>query len=433
MSAIKSNQTQVQPDLQEQNTLDFLALLKILFRRRKIIAFIFILSLGLLSLLLLIVPRKYAATAVIMPPENESNSLQQQISESSPFFMLALNNQLNNREFYIDILQSRAAAIQILDSPFMLNERQQNLRAYWENPPLDEALDRLLQATVIDETPGGLVSVEITLGNPFIAATIANLYFTVLDSILHLNRSSQFAATNKYLQTQMHKYGKKLRFASDSLAFYRSHYKVVAPAEQAAGVFGQLGELKSKMIAKEIQIEMYRLSMQPDNPQIEKVQDEYDALAAQYKKLQTGKTEVNNDAFQPINALPEIIARLAEFERNVKSLEHVWQFLTEQMHRSKFREQEDMPVIQFLEKATPIDKPVWPEPFYFLFTGVFVCTAASIILIIIYEAFANAIKHSSHADNWRTFFRETGIPIKPEKNGNHFQTHKKSPAPKKVL
>ncbi len=370
--------------IDKYENIDLRTVLKFLCTSRKQLLAIASSALFLFSLLCLVMPHKFAATAVIMPPQQETSPFHLQNINASPLALLALQNALDSGELYIDILQSERAVQEVLKTELARGGEATDLLEYWHVERLQDAIETLRQATVIDKSPAGLISVKIILDDAELAAQIANTYFAVLDSILQRQNRQQNAATRRYLQTQLQSNSAKLRAATDSLAFYRSRYRIIAPADQATGILGQLAELKSKMITKEMQIEMFKNSMQVDNPQLLLAQEEHIALQRQYNKLQT-KQDGDNDVFASLYVLPRLLARLADLERETKTLELVWQFLTEQLQRTRFQEQQNMPVIHFLDRAIPDEKPVWPKPFIVIPVGVFACTLIGIVLLLAHK------------------------------------------------
>ena len=276
---------------------------------------VFAIAAGLSGLILcFFLPAKYAAKAVIMPAKNEQFSAGSAGLAVSPFAFLALQNKLDTGELYLDILQSDRVAEEVLQSLDKSGKRITGLPDDWRTINRRKAIAHLREMTIIDETPSGLISVEAIAGSPELSAVIANTYFAMLDSVLQQHNREKNAATRRFLQTRLAVNTRKLQQATDSLAYFQSRFKIIAPVEQATGTLAQLSALKEQILEKEIEIEMLEKDMQPNNPQLLFARENYAALKKQYEVLQSSQ-EKSGDVFTSFKSLPAVLARLASLER----------------------------------------------------------------------------------------------------------------------
>lgn len=366
------------------NRADLGGVIKMLVENRKLLFTAIVLGMFSGLLLYTVIPAKFAAKAVIMPPQQDRLPLEFQNLTNSPLAMLAWQNKMTTGELYIDILQSDRAAGEIIRWIQQNTREQSQLLAELSTKSNRDAIETLRQMTIIDESPAGLISVEIIGDSPKMTAQIANAYFAVLDSILQRQNRQQNAATRRYLEEQLAENTRKLQKASDSLAYYRSRFKIIAPLEQAAGTLGQLSELKGQLLAKEIEIRMMEKTMQADNPKLLFAREKYAALKDQYAALQSRHGQAK-DVFTSFGILPEILVRLGAFERQVKMYEQVWQFLSAQLQRTKFHEKQNMPVITYLNRAVPDEKPVSPILMMIVPVMTFVVTTLTTVFLLIRE------------------------------------------------
>ncbi len=89
-----------------------------------------------------------------------------------------------------------------------------------------------------------------------------------------------------------------------------------------------------------------------------------DELKIQFEHLQFGNSvpfEEQKDYFIPFADVPEVGSRLAEFLRDVKVQETVWQLLNQQFYSAKIQEARDTPTVQVLDAAVQPERRTRPK------------------------------------------------------------------------
>jgi len=71
--------------------------------------------------------------------------------------------------------------------------------------------------------------------------------------------------------------------------------------------------------------------------------------------------EEQKDYFIPFADVPEVGSRLAEFLRDVKVQETVWQLLNQQFYSAKIQEARDTPTVQVLDAAVQPERRTRPK------------------------------------------------------------------------
>jgi tyrosine-protein kinase Etk/Wzc len=204
----------------------------------------------------------------------------------------------------------------------------------------------------------------VEMGDRHLAAAVADAYAEELDKINKEKSISRAKSSRIYIENQLKKTEKNLKQASEALAQFQEKHKAVSLEEQTKTAIEKAGEVKGRILVKEVELGVMLQTMKPDNPSVVRVQKELDELKKQYQQLQYGddiSLEDQQEFYVPFSAVPEVGLKLAELTREVKVQETVWELLNQQYYQAKIQEARDTPTVQVLDKAVPPERRTKPK------------------------------------------------------------------------
>ncbi len=347
---------------EEINLLDYL---DVIFKRRKMIIRNTLLA-GLMMLVLsFLLPKTYTATTTLLPPgEGEQNGLRSLLLNSPVSLFNAPGIPASSSDIFVEILKSRTVAEAVLSKKYKSQETAQNLYEIWDIENQTDALNELHEKSTIFANEQGMINISVEVHNAELSAQVANAFVEALDEV---NREKSFSRAKNsriYIEEQLKQTAVRLKKATTALADFQSEFKAVDLQAQTRVSIEKAGEIKGTIMAREVELEVALQTLKRDNPIILRLQKELDELQIQFEHLQFGNSvpfEEQKDYFIPFADLPEVGSRLAEFLRDVKVQETVWQLLNQQFYSAKIQEARDTPTIQVLDAAVSPERRTRPK------------------------------------------------------------------------
>ena len=347
---------------EEINLLDYLG---VIFKRRRMIIRNSLLA-GLIMLVLsFLLPKTYTATTTLLPPgEGDQNGLRSLLL-NSPISMFDVPGiPASSSDIFVEILKSRTVAEAVLSKKYKSEETGQDLYEIWDIENQTDAINELHEKSTIFANEQGMINISVEVHNAELSAQIANAFVEALDEV---NREKSFSRAKNsriYIEEQLKQTEVRLKKAATALADFQSQFRAVDLQAQTRVSIEKAGEIKGTIMAKEVELKVALQTLKRDNPIINRLQTELDELKIQFEHLQFGNSipfEEQKDYFIPFADVPEVGSRLAEFLRDVKVQETVWQLLNQQFYSAKIQEARDTPTIQVLDAAVSPERRTRPK------------------------------------------------------------------------
>lgn len=324
----------------------------------------------------LVVPATYETNMTILPPESgPSFGMGGSGGLESSLAMLQFGmTTMRSADLYADMLRSRSVMRFTIDRLGLLDvyglSKLDSVRAYaFAFGQLDEDLDvkvsnnGLITATIRAHTgylPGPTAKAEAARR----AAEIGNTLGAGLEWVNRSKNTSQARQARVYLEEQVRLTNERLDGSSRALAGFQTEHMAVDLGEQMRVGIETAGKLEADAVAREVALGVALQSMQPDNPEVRRLQSEIGQFRRQLRLLQSGRSGDTSDAAgaggrdgqgsleSSLESLPEIGRRYAELLREVKVQEALYEMLTAQLYQARVKETEEVPVVQMLDEAT---------------------------------------------------------------------------------
>lgn len=358
-------------------------IVKLVNNRWFILKTIFVIT--LLSVVLsLIWPKTYKSTVRFIPPPRQGSSLG---GIFSSFLQPTVNTPEINPEAIFVILRSYALEEEVIEH-FNLQE------VYGTDIP--EFLHQKLESNIeiIDYREGGfgfnpLVAIEFSFidEDPVRAEKVTRFYVQKVDSILkNLNREralNTFGIINKrYLQNL-----KDLQQAQKNLKEFQERNGIYEIESQTKAIIQQLAELKAQLVQIDIQIEMIKNTVSPENFKVLQLQQQKEAIEKNYEKLMkvSRSKQSPQDVFQPLSKFPSLIEEYTNLYRDVTVQNKIYEFLYPQYEQAKIQTIMENQGIQILDPPRTPTYKYKPKRLFIVMAGLVFAIFLSFLIVFVRE------------------------------------------------
>ncbi len=359
----------------EINLLDYWRIIK---KRRKVIFALFFLSVVAAAVISLLMTPIYQAKATLMPVESSQGRFSAALGtlQNLPFIGGAVGGALGKTatDKIVTILNSRTVAEDVIKKldliKILFKKSWDQEKGKWKNdkPPTMQDTLRVLQQGIVKvgDDRKGLISITVEYEDPNLAADIANKYTAVLHQFLSENTVSLAKRNRLFLEKQLAITKVDLQRTEEDLKSYQMKKKVVAMDAQAEGAIKTLAELKAQIMAREVQLGVFKEFATKANPDVQRIEDEIRELQKQLKRLeiqdaQNPKGDESIGAFITLSEAPSIGLQYARLKRDALIQQKVFELLTQQYELAKIEEAKDDITFQVIDPAIPPEKRIKPK------------------------------------------------------------------------
>ncbi|MBE0642691.1 MAG: hypothetical protein IH600_01265 [Bacteroidetes bacterium] len=341
-------------------------LLHAVWQRRKTIAIFTGAVTAVMLVYVLIMPQTFTSTVTLLPPQQEKNSMGLgallQGASALPMFDIGSSLGFGGRQsdIFAEILKSQSVA----ESLIVMHDL-----ARWFGIPEDlsyrHAIKPLEESTEVEVNKNGIIRVSVTLGTGFFpsstdvdsvknfTAAVANDYVRWLDRVNREKLISSARNSRKFVEEEIKRTEAELDSAYGRLVVFQRSNKSVYLEKQMEAALSGAAALKEKLMEARAELGMKRQDFTERSRVIEQLQGEIDALSRQYASLSTGQGNAGEDFEIPFQRVPEVAREMAGHLRDVKTLEQVIMYLSQQYYQDRVQEARDTPTVQVLDEATP--------------------------------------------------------------------------------
>lgn len=375
---------------QEIDLLDYVKV--IIKHRKKIIRNVVVVGL-VIAIVSFFLPITYTAVTTILPPEDMQSTNILSTLSNSPLSNLILNETGTTSDLFVEILKSRSVFDGVLKKEFLYKKtrkdaQQKTLLQIINVKSLEKGRKKLAQKINVKASPEGIIRVEMELNDPHLAADVANALVSELDKINKEKNTSRAKNSRIYIENQLKLTEEKLKKASEELVKFQEKYKAISLEEQTKTAIEKAGELKGKILAKNVELGVSLQTMKPDNVLVVQIKKEIEELEKQYNYLQYGNSvalENQKEFYIPFAEVPGVGLELAKLMREVKVQATVWELLNQQYYHAKIQEARDTPTIQVLDEAIPPELRTKPKRKLLVLIGSFLALILSIFWSFVSE------------------------------------------------
>lgn len=365
---------------------------------RKLGIFVSMLVCGLLGVVLAwMTSPTYTATAVIMPPQQSSSAaaLVGQLGGLAGLGAPGLGIK-NAADPYIGILGSRAIADELI--------LQFRLRQAYGSVSMSQARKRLASLTDFNSSKHSLIRISVEDRDPNRAAALANGYVTELQK-----QNSRLAVTEAgqrrlFYERELQKEKALLAEAETALKRTQEDRGILQVSSQVGMVISAIARIRAEVVAKEVMLERLNASATAQNPEVQGLQLELNALRSQLKGLEfSSKEKGAGDPFLPTALVPEAGLEYARRLRELKYREVLFELLAKQYEIARIDEAKEAAIIQIVDKAVPPDTKTRPSFGVYALSGALVGCIFGAIWAILHRSIEDPVCAAKFAALRRSF------------------------------
>lgn len=373
--------------------IDLLDYANVIIQHRKMIIRNVIVTAIAVAIISFLLPRSYTAITTILPPEDKQTTNLLSALSNSPLSSLILDESGTTSDLYVEILKSRSVLDGVLSQEFSYpkgkkKQQQKTLLSILKANSLEKGRKKFVSKVAVKASPEGIISVSVELKDRNLAADVANALVNELDKINKEKNTSRAKNSRIYIENQLNLTEKKLKKASEDLVAFQEKYKAISLEDQTKIAIEKAGELKGRIVAKNVELGVSLQTMKSGNVNIVQLKKEIEELEKQYNFLQYGDSlslKTQKEFYIPFANVPEVGLQLAKLLREVKVQETVWELLNQQYYHAKIQEARDTPTIQALDEAVPPELRTKPKRKLLVLIGSFLALMLSIFWAFIAE------------------------------------------------
>ena len=328
----------------EINILDYLVLL---YRGRKFILLNFLILTIAAVVGSLLMPKSFKATTVLMPPREVKKGFGFAEQLASQVTTLRLGTQGSPTDVYLGILKSQTVQIALID--------KFNLVKVYEVKNRDLAMIKLKRLTDVSVTKEGLIKVEYEDKTPERAASVCNMYVTMLDSV---NQSINQRASREradFVEQMLNENDQALKQAEVDLKRFQLETKAISPYQQQRLSLSVTAELEMDIMSKENDLkELRSKSFTETNPLVQDLLNKMKFREEQLHEMRFGGGKDSRESlFIPLQEAPNLTIEYEKLYRRLDALGMLGQLLRNQYEESRIEQVNTTSTVSILDRARP--------------------------------------------------------------------------------
>jgi uncharacterized protein involved in exopolysaccharide biosynthesis len=370
--------------------------LRLLLRWRRPLASAALAGSLLFTVVALLIPSSYTATAELMPPDSESSAGLAMISALAKGGggLGALGGDLlglkSSGSLFVGMLRSESAQIRLVE--------QFDLKKVYGAKLIHDARADLDQRTLISEDrKSGIITISVTDRSPERAAALANAYIDRLNSLVNDLSTSSARRERVFLEGRLKVARQDLDQASSQLAEFSSQNSTLDIQQMGKAMLDAAGSVAGQLIAAESELQGLRQMYTDNNPRVQSLGGRVLELRRQLARLQGRRADVAGEPpaslpsaslhaadakempYPNIRSLPLLGVKYAEYDREAKIQETVYELLTEQYELAKMQEAKETPSVKVLDRARIPERKTSPPRTLIVLLGTFFTVSWSMV------------------------------------------------------
>lgn len=370
--------------MSDKKEIDLLDYVIFLLKWKKVILLIFFSSLIVSYLIIyFFVDEVFESNSTIMPIENNDLGGISALSKSLGNLPLGLGNSLSGSavttELFTTIVYSRSNLENVI--------RKFDLMSEYKTEKMEETRKILAGNIHAEETDEGAYAIAVKSKDPQKAADMANYIVSLLNErVIEMNiaksKSNKEFLENRYAEIKLN-----LNNAEEQLKKYQQNSKIIEAESQVKALMEEYIKMESDLEKKRIDYSILLKSYGENNPQVHAAKgtlEEYEKMVQKVKN-----NGLDNSFFVSAKNLPEESMNYFRLFRDVEINNEMLTYIVPMYEKAKFEEQNNMPVIQIIDKAVAPEKRVYPQRTLTAGVIAVITTIFAMILLLIREIFNN--------------------------------------------
>lgn len=295
-------------------------------------------------------PSMYTSQTVLMPPQQQSTASTALASLGALAGAAGMVPDIKSPDqVYVGLLKSDTVADRLVDR-FKLEQRYGVGQMQAARAKLADRVD------IAADTHSGFVTIKASDRSPAFAAQLANAYADELRSMLDRLAVTEAQQRRLFFQQQADKAKEKLNQAEVALKDAQHTSGIVSLDSEVLGAIRRSADLRAQIAARQVQLEAMRTYATSDNPDVQRVLAEIDAMRGQLATLEQGDRASAGQRAGDAAALATVRAY-----REVKYEQAQLDAFTKQLELAQLDVAKEGPLVQQIDVAMPAEKRSAPR------------------------------------------------------------------------
>lgn len=307
----------------------------------------------------------------------------------------------NPNDVYVAMLSSRTIADKLIE--------RFKLRDIYRVKNQEKARLVLAEESVIKAGKDGLITVEVTDGDPQRAAAMANAYVEELLRLTKVIAVTEASQRRVFFEQQLESAKNELAAAELSLKNSLDSGGVISVDSDSRALIETVGRVRAQISAKEVQLSSARPFVTQNNPEYIRSQQELNSLKDELSRLQNGRGPGAAVAPASKRGLENI-----KILRDVKYYQMLYELLAKQYEAARLDEAKDSSVIQVLDPAVAPERKAGPRILRMVAVSAALAGVVSVTLALLLEFMGRFLRTPVGASQWREL--RDNLRLRPRKS-----------------
>jgi tyrosine-protein kinase Etk/Wzc len=306
----------------------------------------------------LILPLRFTAETRILPPQQQAQSsaamlLSTLTGGSSGLGSLASAAGVSLKtpnDLYVGMLKSRLIADDLI--------RRFDLQKVYGAKDMTDTRKALAKKSDIVSEKDGMISISVEDRDKHRAAALANGYVEELRNLTKGLAITEASQRRFFYEDQLKQAKEDLAAAEIALKQAQEKSGMIQLDTQAKAIIEGLGELKARIVAKQVEVQALRSYATEQNPQLSIAESELAGMQFELKRLEH---QSGSDVFDlSLRNIPEAGLEYIRATREFKYRETLYELMAKQYEIARLDEARDATLVQVVAPAIEPDRKSFP-------------------------------------------------------------------------
>ena len=338
----------------------------------------------------LLMPNWYESTASVLPSKRKGSLFGEIAGFSTAIKDISktlgkLGGGSDEAFNYLAILKSRSSFERVIN--------QFNLREVYEikkDAPIENVINELSGNVKFAIQEEGNVTVAVLDRDPRRAAEMANFFIAMLNEI-SVELSTREARNNReFIGQRFEQVKHDLAAAEDTLKVFQKKYGVYALPEQTKAAITAAAQLKTEIVAKEIELGIAERTVGAESPDLQTLRLQLSELNKKFEEMKNGSVSPRDvkqlTLFVPFRDLPDVGTEYIRLFRDFEIQNKMLEFFVPYYEQAKIEEQKNVPVVLVLDRAVPAEKKSRPMRSLIVLSAAVLSLLLSLSVVLMIEA-----------------------------------------------
>ncbi len=336
-----SDQQNIRPELETEEEINLLELLRVVVRNLPLIVKITTAAVVLSVIYSLTLKNVYTAKATLLPPQKDSGGGASALLASMGGGLAGLAGGLGgSADLYLGLLKSRTVTDAVIKRLDLANE--------FKSKNADATRAALQGLAKFQAGKDGIITITVDYGDPVKAALLANTFIDELQKKSQQLNLTKASTERSFLEKRLVVVGKELKAAEDEMKSFQEKNKTLKADSQAAAAIEGVARLQAEVATKEVQLAALRNSMTDESAEVRMLLAGITKLRSQ---LHTMSGSGGGGVIPTVGNAPSIGVEYIRRLRELKTQEALFEQLTKQFEMAKISEARDSSSLQVLDEA----------------------------------------------------------------------------------